>query len=93
MKEFQHDININFVSKIESLRENMKLDIAAAVESAVSIAIKKELETFWQEVNEDLRKLTERLLSVEQQLKDTQQKQVELADGYCWFDSGETSRS
>ncbi len=45
----------------------MKLDIAAVVKSAVSSAIKKELEKFRQEVNEALRKLTERLVSVEQQ--------------------------
>ncbi len=56
----------------------MKIDIAAVVESAVSSAIKKELEKFRQEVNEDLRKLTERLVSVEQQQKVMQQKQVEL---------------
>ncbi len=58
MKEFQHYFNINLEAKIESLRENMKLDIAAVAESAVNSAINKELEKFWQEVNKDLRKLT-----------------------------------
>ncbi len=44
----------------------MKVNNAAVVENAVSSAIKKELKKFWQDINEDFRKLTDRLVSVEQ---------------------------
>ncbi len=68
--KFQHDLNINFESKVESLRERMKIDIAAVVEIAVNSAIQNELEKFRQEVNEVLSKRTVRLVSMEQQQKD-----------------------